>query len=343
MTSSAAAESDAPQPDIYFGSSLARVFNCAWNPGEEVSCEVTMHHSRVNDSDALVFYGESITASLLPKHRRTGQMWVFWATTDQPSSELHENISPISGLFNWTMGRRNDADVIVAYKTWYCGNAVRKDRNQEKMEAHMQKRKHRKDAAWIVGECERETFVNVSRNSMSNLATDHERERAIRVHLLTACGSKQCGSRRDCVRYIAQRYHFIVVSNMPECFQNASELIYDAFEHNVVPVVLEAEASLEFPPKSVISSSTMRGPGELAAYLRALIDNPKLYDYHFAWKDNCTVTPPVADGLCALCGALHEKPLRERHHSNVLDWWKRPKNCTDTLFSILSESFFVNE
>ncbi|KAL1476757.1 hypothetical protein MTO96_036255, partial [Rhipicephalus appendiculatus] len=317
---SAAVEVDASQP--YFG--IPRAFNCASNSREEVSCKVTMQHSLTNDSDALVFYGETITASLLPKCRSAGQMWVFWATADLPPTESHENLSRISGLFNWTMGRRNDADVMVAYKTWHCGSADRKDRNQEKMEAHMQKRKYRKDAAWIVGECEREMFINASRDTMGNLARDHERERAIRIHLLTACGSHHCGSRRDCVR-------------MPP------ELIYDAFEHNVVPVVLEAEASLQFPPKSVISSSTMRDPGELAAYLRTLIDNPKLYDRYFAWKDECAVAPPTVDGLCALCGALHEKPLRGRRHSNVLDWWKQPKNCTDTLSSILSESFFVIE
>ncbi|KAL1476761.1 hypothetical protein MTO96_036259 [Rhipicephalus appendiculatus] len=208
-----------------------------------------MQHNRTRDSDALVFYGENITATLLPKCRSAGQMWVFWATADLPPTESRQNLSRISGLFNWTMGRRNDADVMVAYKTWHCESADRKDRNQEKMEAHMQKRKYRKDAAWIVGECEREMFINASRDTMGNLARDHERERAIRVHLITACGSRHCGSRRDCVRYIAQKYHFIIVSDAPECFQNASELIYDAFEHNVVPVVLEAEASLQFPPK----------------------------------------------------------------------------------------------
>ncbi|KAH8041832.1 hypothetical protein HPB51_018626 [Rhipicephalus microplus] len=143
-------EPDASQPVIYFGNS--RAFKCASNLGEAVACEVTMQHRRTTDSDALVFYGESITALLLPKCRSAEQMCVFWVTADLPPPKSHDNLSPISGLFNWTMGRRNDADVMVAYKTWHYEYGIRKYRNHGKMEAHMHKRKYREDAAWIVGE-----------------------------------------------------------------------------------------------------------------------------------------------------------------------------------------------
>ncbi|KAL1484346.1 hypothetical protein MTO96_011366 [Rhipicephalus appendiculatus] len=324
-----ALERAASQPVTHLRSS--RALHCILGSGKELACEVTMQHRRVQESDALVFYGENITASLLPDFRNPGQMWVFWATTQFPPPLSHDDLLQIEGLFNWTMGRRDDADVTVSYQTWRCGRSGRFDLNRGKQNANTQKWKYRKDAAWIVGHCERKTFIKVSHSFMAHSVESHETKGAIRVHSFPACGISHCGSRRECVRYIAQNYHFIIVSDIPECFQSASDLIYEAFEYNVVPVVLEAKPSLALPRKSVISSSTMRHPGELAAYLRTLIDNPKLYNQYFAWKDKCAVAPGTVDGLCFLCGALHEKPLRGRRHDSVLDWWKQPRNCSHSL------------
>lgn len=316
--------------------------HCILGSTEDNVCAVTTQHRRAQESDALLFHGENITASLLPTFRSPGQLWVFWATTHFPPALSYDNLSKISGLFNWTMGRRDDADVTIPYKTWRCGGRGQVNRSREKQEVNTQKWQYRKDAAWITGYCERKTLFKVSDSLKAHSIGNRESNGAIRVHSFPACGISHCGSRRECVRYIAQHYHFIIVSGIPECFQSAADLVYDAFEHNVVPVVLQAKSWNKFPRKSIISSSTMRNPGELAAYLRTLIDNPKLYNQYFAWKNTCKVAEPRSDSLCHLCRALHGKPFRGRH-SNVLDWWRQPRNCTHALSPILKTSLFVHD
>ncbi|KAH6919752.1 hypothetical protein HPB50_029260 [Hyalomma asiaticum] len=314
------------------------MFRCPLPLKETVTCELTMEHDRTNESDALVFLGENITASLLPQFRTARQLWVFAAAADLPPPGVHKRLSQISGIFNWTMGRRVGADITVAYRTYECIGSDEDIRTHKDTELH----KHKRHAAWIVGNCEHKSFTNARRHFMGNSVTGRQRRGAIHVHLLQACGINECGSRRNCVRRIAQKYHFIIVSRVPECFQSASEIVYEAFAYNVVPVLLETETSVDFPPKSVISFSTMPNPGELAAYLRLLILFPPLYRQYFEWKRECTVKPPMTGGLCSLCGALHEKPLRRSRVNSVLEWWEQPRHCMHNLSAILKNSSFMN-
>ncbi|KAH6932414.1 hypothetical protein HPB50_005357 [Hyalomma asiaticum] len=333
----AAAQRGTFGPVKYFTGSWP--FNCtSFFNNETITCELTTDHGRTNDSDALVFFGDSITAPLLPLFRRAEQMWVFWATADLPPREAHENLSQILGLFNWTMGRRKDADVTIAYKTWECYGADEDDNSTR----HATEIEHKGYAAWIVGECEQWSFIDASKEFMDNGVRRGQWDASIPVHLVLDCGSKHCGSRWNCVRDIAQKYHFIIVSDMPECYQSVSEIVYDAFKYDVVPVILTTEASLDFPPMSVISFSTKRNPGELASYLRLLLKFPQLYRQYFEWKYQCNVEPPRVDGLCPLCGALYDKQPRKSRTTSVLDWWQKPKDCKNRLLPILKNASFIN-
>lgn len=300
-------------------------------------CEITNKRRRLERSDAVVFYAELFDQYDLPGKRAAPQMWVFWARAHLPpmgkggrftNSSL--SLPLVTHLFNWTMGRREDADVAVPYEKWRCDASA---------EEHQQSRlteQPRRDAAWLVDDCEENRFESeVLHRTVDGEGTVH-------IRLFPACGASECGSPSECIGYIAQQYHFLVVSLEPVCFQSAYELIYDAFEYDVVPVVLTPPgATLDLPEHSVVSSAELHGKGELAKYLRSLLDDPAKYNSYFAWKRNCSVVP-AGDLLCPLCHALWETPVRRRPHPNVLEWWTRRTNCRDEpLFGLDSE--FIQE
>nr|XP_050023203.2 alpha-(1,3)-fucosyltransferase C-like [Dermacentor andersoni] len=299
-------------------------------------CDITNDRRRLVRSDAVVFYAELLDQYDIPAQRAAPQMWVFWARAHLPpmgkggrlvNSSL--SLPLVTNLFNWTMGRREDADVVIPYKTLRC------DASADEPVSPYQSRlteQPRRDAAWLVDDCEENRFES------EVLHSTVDGEGSVYIRLFPACGASECGSPAECIGYIAQQYHFLVVSLEPVCFQSAYELIYDAFEYDIVPVVLTPPgATLEVPEHSVVSSAELHGEGELAKYLRALLDDPEKYNSYFAWKRNCSVVTAV-NLLCPLCHALWETPMRRPPHPNVLEWWTRRTNCRDEpLFGLDSE------
>ncbi|XP_075527068.1 alpha-(1,3)-fucosyltransferase C-like [Dermacentor variabilis] len=316
----------------------------AWNDrlqceldGRDVEvCEITNDRRRLVRSDAVVFYAEHLDQYDIPAQRAAPQMWVFWARAHLPpmgkggrfvNSSL--SLPLVTNLFNSTMGRREDADVVIPYKTWRCDASAAEYQ-------FLLTEQPRRDVAWLVDDCEENRFESeVLHSTVDGKGT-------VYIRLFPACGASECGSPSECIGYIAQRYHFLVVSLEPVCFQSAYELIYDAFEYDVVPVVLTPPgATLEVPEHSVVSSADLHGEGELAKYLRTLLDDPEKYNSYFAWKRNCSVVTAVKL-LCPLCHALWETPMRRPPHPNVLEWWTRRTNCRDEpLFGLDSE--FIQE
>ncbi|KAL1480594.1 hypothetical protein MTO96_050901 [Rhipicephalus appendiculatus] len=278
-------------------------------------CEITDNRHLLERSDAIVFFAESLNRYDMPGSRAAPQMWVFWARTHLPPmypAERHLNSSlslpQVAHLFNWTTGHREDSDVVIP--------------NRER------------EVAWLVDDCELNRFTTEASGAS---AYDGG---IVHIRLFPGCGASDCGTPSECVRYIARRYQFIVVSLEPICFPSAEELIYEAFNYNVVPVVLTPPGvTLHLPEHSVVSSAELYGEGELAMYLRSLLDDRKKYESYFEWKERCTAVI-VRDLLCPLCHALQETPGRRRPHPDVLEWWTRRTNCqAEPLFGL--ESGFV--
>ncbi|KAH7982905.1 hypothetical protein HPB52_008089 [Rhipicephalus sanguineus] len=320
-----------------------RIGAYAWNTtmpcksyGADVEeCEVTNNRYLLERSDAIVFYAEGLNRHDMPGSRAAPQMWVFWARSHLPpmdTAERHLNSSlslpQVAHLFNWTTGHREDSDVVIPYGDFHCYSSFGKRHSRRS------RLQPRREAAWLVDDCEWNRFKT---EAFSASAND---EGIIHIRLFPSCGASDCGTPSECVRYIARRYDFIVVSLEPVCFLSADELIYEAFNYDVVPVVLTPPGvKLHLPEHSVVSSAELYGERELARYLRSLLDDRKKYESYFAWKERCSVVI-LGDLLCPLCHALRETPVRRRPHPDVLEWWTRRTNCQgEPLFGL--ESGFI--
>lgn len=287
-----------------------------------VSCEITDNRARLLWSDAVVFEAERLSAEDVPSRRVDFQTWVLWTQSHVSSvggSSLHESRPvearghyhpDIGAKFDWTMGRWQRADVVTPYKSWRCGHVspgsatTVADSARRNREALGRSAGARKDAAWIVGQREWNMWRDIGVVGLGG-AEDLERE-FVSVDIVPDCGRSSCGSRRECLRQIAANYRFVVVATDPDCFHSPYELIYDAFEHDLVPIVLASpRVTVEVPPLSVVSSGKFELLGTLAAFLRFLATNRVEYERYFAWKEFCSMVS--SDDLCPLCLALNDK------------------------------------
>lgn len=299
-------------------------------------CEITNNRHLLERSDAIVFFAESLNLHDMPGSRTAPQMWVFWARSHLPPmypAERHLNSSlslpQVAHLFNWTTGHRDDSDVVIPYGDFHCDSSIGRRHSRRS------RQQPRKEVAWLVDDCELNRF-----KTEASGASGYDGG-VVHIRLFPGCGASDCGTPSECVRYIARRYRFIVVSLEPVCFPSADELIYESFNYDVVPVVLTPPGvTLPLPEHSVVSSAELYGEGELAKYLRSLLDDRQKYSSYFEWKEHCSVVV-VRDLLCPLCHALREMPEPRRQHPDVLEWWTRRTNCqAEPLFGL--ESGFVD-
>ncbi|KAH6934608.1 hypothetical protein HPB50_025694 [Hyalomma asiaticum] len=298
-----------------------------------VFCEITDNRSRFEWSDAIVFEANRLSMYDLPNRWPRFPIWVLWAPIHlSPDSEEPPNVYPdaVRTRFNWTMGRREDADIVVPYKSWRCG--VRGDTT-----LHETAERNRKalggsvrsgQVAWICSTCETEAYREIRESSWhSEDKSGGVGIRHVDMDTFDKCGRGTCTTPLECVRLIAAHYNFIVVRLQPDCFDSPYELIYEAFEYDLVPVVLAPpNTTLNVPPHSVVNSANIQQPGELAAFLAAIMDNPSEYQRYFTWKRHCSLSPNEVD-LCPLCHALYEKFPRRQAHRDAYEWWKMRTAC----------------
>ncbi|KAL1484345.1 hypothetical protein MTO96_011365 [Rhipicephalus appendiculatus] len=315
---------------------------CATDDEHSVKCDVTQDTHHLMTSDAVVFLAEQLEVIGLPQLRTAAQFWVFWASTrlTYRGDTVNENAQfPYAAhSFNWTMAHRKEADIVLSYNTWRCVSA-----NGTKQPTDTTSREMKNDVAWIVGSCElrrlssdiraRREKKELARNSLGG---------KVGMQLFQDCGEDQCSSPEKCIRHIASNYHFLLVSLKPDCFQSPYELIYAAFQYNVVPVVLAPpNTTLNVPAHSVVSTSDLQDVGELATRLRNLLHDRGLYEDYFAWKQNCSWSPSE-DELCPLCRAIWKTPAFYRHsHPNVQEWWSSGSRCKDVPLYGLDNGFMI--
>ncbi|KAL3181583.1 hypothetical protein MRX96_036700 [Rhipicephalus microplus] len=250
---------------------------------------------------------------------------------------------PLSQLFNWTMAHREDAVVRIVHKSFVPGSPAAADMpssifNQSRRSAM----KKRLDAAWIASTCELEKLKEElqSRRRDNDLVNDfgdvHDLDGMTQtvLQVLPDCGSSQCKSPTDCIAQIAKKFKFLVVASTPACFDSVDELVYEAFKHDIIPVVLASpNITPIFPPKSVISTTDK--PGHLQAVLRALLNDAEMYESYFNWKQKFRVVT-LEHELCPLCQAIQEQPALQASPSlDYREWWERRIRCrAEPLFDV---------
>ena len=300
--------------DWYWGEGNSPLGFCPELVGQ---CEFTSDHSRMRDSDVLLFHmRDSLN---LPQHRLARQKWVF-SILESPVHTF-ANLQQLQGLFNLTMTYARTAQV-----SWVYGlceplppNTISK---YNKTFNYAAKKKHL--VAWFVSNCRtasrRETYVQVL-------------GKHIDVHKHGCGGKYNCPRSKAsaCNRRLNDEYKFYLSFENSLCRDYVTEKLWRILELNVVPVVLgNASYSEILPPHSYIDVRDFASPRHLADYLKLLDANDTQYNEYFGWREKYVCGEP--DKLshsagCNLCRHVVATRGRKEVATDLVAEWSRAKNC----------------
>ncbi|XP_077542353.1 alpha-(1,3)-fucosyltransferase C-like [Haemaphysalis longicornis] len=292
-----------------------------------VACNVTKDRDLAQKSNVVVFDAESVHSANLPSNRPAEQLWVFWAH-GPPRKEPLQDLRETTQLFNYTMGLRQDADIVVPYRKWspllqapssFVTPSVNKTIT----------------AAWIIGECEEEELRHFDGFSplVSSRWKGSERFmndilEYVDVKIVPKCGAQLCSSRQGCLSILEKQYFFIFVMESSQCFQNPVQMIYDSLQYYIVPVFFGAtDLGASLPPSSFVDTSKLSDSAVVVDALAKLQDSPSLYDDFIKQRRHFQVFD-APSALCSLCDALSGSPKKPLH-SDLVTWWQNRTTCPE--------------
>ncbi|KAL1429097.1 hypothetical protein MTO96_016828 [Rhipicephalus appendiculatus] len=186
------------------------------------ACDVTEDRTLVYHSDAIVFDANSFRSADFPTYRHQGQAWVFWAT-DSPDGAAARYLPHTAPPFNWTMGIRQDADIVLPYRTWTKIAEPDPDTQHDLPSIYTNKTLN---AVWLISECEQEELEHPVENSRWRGTERFVKEISDEVYVdrIPKCGTEYCSSRDECLSVFQADYFFHlrngVVSLLPASHRN---------------------------------------------------------------------------------------------------------------------------
>ncbi|KAH6947645.1 hypothetical protein HPB50_020537 [Hyalomma asiaticum] len=290
-------------------------------------CDVTEDRGFVRQSDAIVFDAESVRSADFPAYRHPGQAWVFWAT-DPPGGPATRYLPLAAPPFNWTMALRQDADIVLPYRTWT--RIAEPVMNTQYDMAGIYSNKT-KDAVWLISECEQDELDHTKGLRSGRWRGTERFIKAVKdevyVDLIPKCGEEYCSSRDECLRILQEDYFFVFVTESSSCFQHPAEIIYDALKYAIVPVYFgESTFGTSLPPHSFLDTTRMKDSKGVVSGLAMVRNQYKLYSAFFWLRSHYQVVVP-SDNLDALCRALQVQ-MNKSSHSDIVSWWLRRATCS---------------
>lgn len=298
-----------PMGSQYFG-------NCSVQ-----NCYLTTDRKYERKAAAIVFFDRDLMNHLmnfdLPdyQHRISSQRWVYY-NIESPK-HTYWLTSPFKSIifFNWTMSYRRDSDVHAQYGSY----SVRQNPSRSLASVNYLASKT-KFVAWMASSCleDRTGFV-------------YELSFHTEIDVYGGCGNLKCPRNKDCWANTLSKYKFYLALENSFCIDYATEKLWNALTHNVIPVVWGgADYSKIAPPNSYIDVNHFSTVVDLANYINKVGKDPKLYNSFFAWKIHMFIKPP--QHWCNLCKNLNNPSLPRK-------WYKLLDNLWDPLTSCFPKDY----
>ena len=253
-------------------------------------CRLTTDRRYYRDAAAVVFHIPSLRE--LPRSKPPGQLWVAWSLECDANYPRLQN-PRFMRQFDLTMTYRLDADVVVAYTSYFVGvdlaSAFRWPAKP-------------KTAENLVT-----LFISSGMNRSGRLEYATELMRYLDVH-----SYGKVFRNRDIPndRWRATKLDIVPSYKFDLAFENAiaedyvSEKFFDPLLAGTVPVYLGAPNVEMFAPGDhcFINTADFSSPKDLADYLLYLDKNDAEYQAYLAWKDR-----PLRPAFLELL-ARHDEP-----------------------------------
>ncbi|CAN7992307.1 unnamed protein product [Ixodes hexagonus] len=287
-------------------------------------CYVTKHHQYLETSDVIVFAAANIDAYTLPHSRHQLQPWVFWTRERAPLS-LPYALNLVSSQFNWTMSFRSDSDIVLPYM-----NFTTKEVSPVPTDLHALWRQKNRVAVWLQSDCEPALSVADDVVYKSNSTEQYVKEvtKAVETHVYSKCGAEHCGVWDGCLSSLQHEFHFLFVMESSACFEDPTEIIYDALKYDILPVYFgKQNIGHRLPPNSFYDTTGAASAFEIIDALLHISKNFDRYSSYMAWKSHYEVVP-AEDDLCLLCDRMYQKIEQHVMQPDVVRWWNSRAYCS---------------
>lgn len=303
------------------------LLECAVFTGSRKHCYVTKDPVYHVVSDAIVMEASRMNPFDLPRSRHPEQVWVY-STLDGEPRERSWPLWRVSGMFNWTMSYRDDADIVVPYTKWReraHNISLSRDDLLEAVDAKT------KSVALFESECEEPLRHNYNgrypydRPRSSENFIPHVNQ-TIDIFTFSDCGRPLCNSLDECMKMASEDFYFVFVLETSPCFNHPMEMIAAAFKYNIVPVYFGQKALGDTVPQgSVFDTSQEATAFTIVDQLNVMRDDVDTYLSYFSWKE--TVERDPYPPLCTLCDALYASAPGSSASTDILAWWRRRPEC----------------
>ena len=173
---------------------------------------------------------------------------------------------------------------------------------------------------WFVSNCN-------SASRREDFVQRLSEEDNIQIDVFGSCGSLRCDRSlgKQCYEQLLPKYDFYLSLENEICPDYFTEKLCSVLKFDIVPIVLGGANYDRFaPPNSVINAADFTDVGELAKYLRLLVESRRSYERFFEWKQSHSVefrlTPIFG---CDLCTKLNEEQNFGPEPKKFSDWWNQ--------------------
>ncbi|KAJ8028907.1 Alpha-(1,3)-fucosyltransferase 4 [Holothuria leucospilota] len=245
--------------------------------------------------DVIVFGGDIDNDRLwdfLSKYRNMHQLWLL--NTDLNPITTKHIIPPMTSsttAFNISLTYHSKSEISVPYG--YC---LRRTNNTSQVNETLSQNYlelHPKLVAWYSGDCH-----NVSWNRQRFVS---DLSRSIPIDLYGTCGNLSCGGPTLLSKYrrgsaycrSLSEYKFVLALEESCCSEYITDNFWNVLAlYNGIPVVVgpsKDQYERLAPPNSFIFAGDFDSTSELAAYMRKVASDARIYNSFFKWKQHWSV------------------------------------------------------
>lgn len=304
-----------------------RFNNWGGKPCKVQNCRVTYNRKMISKADVVIFH--AFGGDMLPqrqilkvsKQRKPGSYWIYFL--HESPQNARPDPSLYDGLFNWTMGYRRDADIVVPYN-WEWGTW----RKRTPDDPPVRFRNHAEDKDKLMWGgishcgCMREHYIH-KLTEYINIDLYGQCAKKFYKNLPPNCprGSAECNKR-------LKKYKFYLALENSFCEDYTSEKFTETvLDGHTVPIVMGgADYKKLGLPNSFINVNDFDTIEDLANYVKYLDENDDAYNKHFEYKKNYILGEPQS-WSCKICEMINSDDLEPKTYPNLGDWYSIKNNC----------------
>ncbi|XP_055352374.1 alpha-(1,3)-fucosyltransferase C-like, partial [Paramacrobiotus metropolitanus] len=283
------------------------------------NCVVSANHSRLAQSDGVIFHQCDHSWDDLPAERRPSQYYIFFLL--ESPVRTWGNLDAIRDFYNLTFTYRLDSDILSdGYFRDFQPTVWNSSSELDQL-----LRNKTGFAVTFVSNC----FSVPSRRDVytANLA------QCVSVDVYGDCGTKQCNiSTPEICDRLVMKYKFYLALENSVCKDYVTEKIHRALSNGAVPVVYGgANYFAHFPPHSFINVLDFASPKILADYLVFLSENASAYRKYFEWRMSPVTARLAVDidemSRCQLCTIPNTRQPPHKIITDMGKWWHGKEWC----------------